>query len=371
MSAARLCELQRRSGLNSEHFFLSAKGLRSKPFEHPLNLVSAAIDNFVVKRKGFESSHVSLLRNRLSSSLALERVEAADVVHLHWPIGMLGNSFGKRVSMGKKIVLTLHDDFLFTGFCHSAGNCFGYEGGCTRCPLVSPLLQPFVASASASLRHGYQPLNHLEVIGQSQWMLNRARGSMALKGASMRLIPNVIPGDFITSPLVSKPENTLGLIASDLSDPNKGVGKVLALAERYPGITFELIGPASMPIEAPHNVRLLGRLPSSEIARRASYWRAGLVVSRHENAPAVISELACLGVPTVSIPSGAIREMSGMYGFDALVSSGDTIGSLEDALSRLQPFTLFKTRSEIASRARAIHAEDRLLNDHLDAYGLL
>jgi glycosyltransferase involved in cell wall biosynthesis len=187
----------------------------------------------------------------------------------------------------------------------------------------------------------------------------------------MRLIPNVIPGDFITGPLVSKPDNTLGLIASNLSDPNKGVGKVLALAERYPEIAFELIGPASKPIEAPPNVKLLGRLPSSEIARRASYWRAGLVVSSYENAPAVISELACLGVPTVSIPSGAIREMSEMYGFGAVVSSGDSIGSLEDALSRLQPFTLFKTRSEIASRARAIHAEARLLNDHLDAYGLL
>ena len=64
-----------------------------------------------------------------------ERIQNADVVHLHWVSEFLSPfGIGKLQDLGKPLVWTLHDQRAFTGGCHYSAGCLRYEQDCLRCP---------------------------------------------------------------------------------------------------------------------------------------------------------------------------------------------------------------------------------------------
>ena len=62
----------------------------------------------------------------------------ADVIHLHWiNQGYLSLRDLERImASGKPVVITLHDQWYFTGICHYSGGCDKYRTRCEKCPMV-------------------------------------------------------------------------------------------------------------------------------------------------------------------------------------------------------------------------------------------
>ena len=67
----------------------------------------------------------------------LERIKSADIIHLHWVEGFYSLSNLKYVlELGKPIVWTCHDSWIFTGGCCVKDGCNKYQIGCENCKFV-------------------------------------------------------------------------------------------------------------------------------------------------------------------------------------------------------------------------------------------
>ena len=62
----------------------------------------------------------------------------ADVIHLHWVNqGFLSlGDLDRIIASGKPVVVTLHDQWYFTGICHYSGICEKYKSQCAKCPML-------------------------------------------------------------------------------------------------------------------------------------------------------------------------------------------------------------------------------------------
>src|SRR5688572_25303889 len=63
------------------------------------------------------------------------RVQAADVLNLHWVAGFLGtDQIGELLGLDKPVVWTLHDQWPMTGGCHYTSGCEQFTDHCRQCP---------------------------------------------------------------------------------------------------------------------------------------------------------------------------------------------------------------------------------------------
>ena len=69
---------------------------------------------------------------------AMDEFKQADVIHLHWVNqGFLSLSDLERIiASGKPVVMTLHDQWYFTGICHYSSDCEKYKSQCEHCPML-------------------------------------------------------------------------------------------------------------------------------------------------------------------------------------------------------------------------------------------
>ena len=117
----------------------------------------------------------------------------ADVIHLHWVNqGFLSLSNLKSIlHSGKKIVITLHDQWYFTGICHYSADCSRYEHQCAHCELLGPCGMDLAKSVFNTKRTIYQNAP-ITFVGCSRWMADLARRSALTVGHVVTNIPNAI-----------------------------------------------------------------------------------------------------------------------------------------------------------------------------------
>jgi glycosyltransferase involved in cell wall biosynthesis len=116
----------------------------------------------------------------------------ADLVHLHWVNGG-GLSVDDLKGIHKPIVWTLHDMWAFTGGCHYDAGCDGFASGCGRCPLLKSR-NPVDLSAMGMEQKAsaYAQVENLTIVGLSKWMAESASRSTAMKGLTIKHLPNPI-----------------------------------------------------------------------------------------------------------------------------------------------------------------------------------
>lgn len=120
--------------------------------------------------------------------------ERADVIHLHWVNqGYLSiNNLNKILHSGKRVVITMHDQWYFTGICHYSGDCDKYTSHCHHCTLMNgTALGDFASQLFDKKQHIYED-SKVTFVGCSQWMANLARTSALTQGHKVVSIPNAI-----------------------------------------------------------------------------------------------------------------------------------------------------------------------------------
>ena len=267
-----------------------------------------------------------------SAGMPLHRhpdVKSADVVCLNWVNqGLLSlREIGKILKMGKPVVWTMHDMWNFTGICHHAGECPGYLGDCSDCPLLVPKLA-FKGLASKTMKrksklYGMEPKIHFVAV--SNWLAHRARESKLIgSGMPLSVIPNAFP--FPDKPRERKLKGEgerLRLLfgAARLDDPVKDLPALVEttriLKERYPELAgrLELVtfGAVKNPealegfaIPATH----MGMIHGAEKIREL-YEGADILVStsRYETLPGTLVEAQAYGCVPVSTDRGGQRDI--------------------------------------------------------------
>ncbi|MGC8803137.1 MAG: glycosyltransferase [Bacteroidales bacterium] len=259
-------------------------------------------------------------------------VQQADIIHLHWINGGFVSLKGikKLIDLGKPVVWTLHDMWLFTGGCHHSGDCTNFTQQCGNCMFLK---KPYRHDLSSRVWRRKQailpPAGNLTLVTCSQWLRERATISSLLIGKTVHAIPNPIDTETYRPIDKEKYRKQLGLnplkkyilfVAANVNNYFKGfsyfVESVEILTKQNPEIchSVEILIAGKVkdpnvfrPLSVPY--RLLGIVSTDSML--TVYNAADLYVtsSLQENLPNTVMESLACGLPVVAFKVGGIPEM--------------------------------------------------------------
>ncbi len=323
--ASILATAQNGLGIDARLLNLVSGDLKSEPFTRPLITVAAALDEFMVSNH--ESPTIlSLYRSRLSQ-LSLKALRSESVVHLHWLPGVMAHEqVRKLLSEGRKVVWTLHDMAPFTGVCHHSHGCNGFQGDCSDCPQVR---NDFKKAVGVNLtKKIFERIEkNLILVAPTLWMASQARASSTFKNQRIEVIENPIrPAFFETAPIPTSTKVTdtsfheaggalrLTAVASDLTNPAKGIADLADIVKRIRGINprvhLQLVGGRGNSFHNPaFGISWLGKADVSEMVQIARKTDLLISASTAESAGLIVREFGAQGVPTLALRSGGISDL--------------------------------------------------------------
>ena len=256
----------------------------------------------------------------------------ADVIHLHWVNqAYLSLTDLKRiVDSGKRIVVTMHDQWYFTGVCHYSAQCMEYQHQCMKCPLMAAYWPGNGLAHKTFERKRDIYKNHgITFVGCSKWMADMARKSTLLKGQKVVDIPNAINTDVFCPTDRNEARKNLGLPldrqlilfgSQRITDERKGF-KYLAEACRLMlknddtmarRLAIVVVGGDSEKVksEVPFDVYPISYVSKeTEMVKLYNAVDAFVTPSLQDNLPNTLVEALACGTPCVGFEVGGIPEM--------------------------------------------------------------
>lgn len=122
------------------------------------------------------------------SVLSESRVQAADVLNLHWVAGFLGtDQIGELLGLNKPVVWTLHDQWPMTGGCHYTSGCEQFTDHCRQCPQLQEDEAGLIEASFGDRLETWD--SRIVAVCPSQWMARQARASRLFREARIEHIP--------------------------------------------------------------------------------------------------------------------------------------------------------------------------------------
>lgn len=257
--------------------------------------------------------------------------QQADVVHLHWVNqGFLSlDNIDKILRSGKKIVVTMHDQWYFTGVCHYSGDCLNYRDQCRNCPLIRGRVKKDISWKVFNRKRRMYANADITFVGCSQWIAGLARTATLFQGKKVVSIPNAINMDVFHPEDKALARQSLGLPSDRrlllfgsqrITDERKGFKYLVEACKHihrnYPEWTDKIgivvVGAKSETIDSilPFPVYAVDYV-SDEKSMVEIYNAVDLYVtpSLQDNLPNTIVESMACGVPCVGFRVGGIPEM--------------------------------------------------------------
>ncbi len=250
-----------------------------------------------------------------------EIFDEADVIHLHWPVGILDFENLAEVCGDKPVVWTPADMNPYTGGCHYSEGCQKYTKDCQKCPLLSG--SQLAHENWKVKRAAYTKLPNLQIVSPSQWLAERGRKSSLWGGLPIHVIPNALPVDRFhpTSKMVARIKLGLPLDkklilfgADNVTNLRKGGDLMMAsikrlqeqgLAKDVEGVVF---GANKVRFDIPTHA--MGHV--AEVERLSLVFAAADVFaspSREDSGPMTVAESMLSGTPVVAFNIGNAREI--------------------------------------------------------------
>ncbi len=253
-------------------------------------------------------------------------VRQADVIHLHWTHqGLLSlRGMEKIFSMGKPVVITLHDQWLMTGGCYYPIDCDGYLNDCYDCPLLknNSRLANKVYIRKKSLFSSYP----IHLIAISRWMKNNIEQSQLLKNTMVHHLPNAIDTN-VFKPLdkarvlkdlgFDPQKKRIGFVAVNVNDPRKGAYYLLKAIEQLETSLdtdlYELliIGRAEAANNFKSKLKIVptGFVQPDQMPLFYNAMDVFILPSTTDNLPNSVMEALSCGVPVVGFNTGGVPDM--------------------------------------------------------------
>jgi glycosyltransferase involved in cell wall biosynthesis len=308
-----------------------------------------------------------------------------DVVHAH---NLHGGYFDLRelphLSAQVPFVITLHDEWLFTGHCaHPIGH-ETWRQGCGNCPQLGTYPAVFRDATTWNLQRKAEIYKHsqLRIATPSRWLMERVEASVLAPGVvDARVIPNGVDLDTFSPGDRGKARRALGLPEDEpiamfaayqaRSNPFKDYATlermVDVLGAHGDAMTVISIGEAGPPRNR-GRAKLIHVPQQASPAALAPYYRAADVyvhATKADTFPTTILEAMACGLPVVATSVGGIPEQVEDGGTGLLVAVGDAEG-LAEAVRRIAGDAAL--RDAMCSRAAELARERYDAGAMADAY---
>lgn len=337
IAATRLMEALKRNGVKAkmmvrdkqtDHLTVIPVGDR---YMHTMRFLWERLVIFIANKFSRRNLFQLDIANTGTDITTMDEFKRADVIHLHWVNqGYLSLSdIEKIMTSGKKVVITMHDQWYFTGACHYSGDCDKYKTQCQKCELMNGTLFGDFAKQVFDRKKAIYSHTHLTFIGCSRWIADLARTSRLTEGHTVISIPNAIDTDLFCP--VDKLESRLhfGLPAEKhlllfgsqrITDERKGFKLLVEALEIIKRDNPELAQQIELVVVGGDSAKVNGLVPfpthsvsyvSSPRKMIELYNAADLYVtpSLQDNLPNTIVESMACGTPCVGFKVGGIPEM--------------------------------------------------------------
>lgn len=313
------------------------------------HLISQGIDSSVIYGRSFKSTeqHIYYIGSKLSLyiDVFLTRITGLvgyfswistiklilrvkklkpNIIHIHNIHGYYVNMpllFRFLRKYNHKLILTLHDEFFYTGKCTHSKNCKKFESECYECPLIKDypksLGLDFSKFMHRSKKRWLSDFNDLTIVVPSRWLEKKLQFSF-LKSFTNLVINNGID----TTIFRYKKENVIPIgidkskfivlsIISKFEDANKGFHIIRRIAEEAEGsdLLFVVVGFKGKISNLPKNIIYVPKTNSQlELVKYYSSSDLYLMVSEFENYPTVTLEASATSLPILAFDAGGTKE---------------------------------------------------------------
>jgi len=314
-----------------------------------------------------------------------------DIVHTHnLHGGYFDLRFLSKLSHQVPVVMTLRDEWMFTGHCAYTLGCEQWVMGCGNCPdlTIYPEIRKDATAWNWQRKHKIYRKSLLYVATPSQWLLDRVRRSM-LTPLETRVINNGVdlsvyhPADrFEIRARLNLPQNAILLLFAaqnakknrfkDYKTIEKAIRQLSSYKLKDKPIEFLVLGSSKLGEEQVGNTKMkfIPFITDPEIV--AQYFQASdlfLHAAHADNFPNTILEALACGTPVVATAVGGIPEQieHGVTGF--LVPPGDGECMAKYIQLLLDDETLREKMSHSAvDNARVRFDLDKIADEYLQWY---
>ena len=341
--ACELVRIQQANGIASELLARTESDLRSVPLALPAQTVSAAADQFLLRSQSFPGQ-VSAIRQSTGLALGPDVLEGK-FVHLHWPTGVIRTQDLESLSVAKKVVVHLHDQWSFTGVCHFSGKCDGFQSGCQNCPALRGLSRPLARDLLSTKDRAWQLLDPV-FVSPSGHLIEKLKTSSVFRNYQTEVIPNPVKRAFFEEGGVAQNVSKyLVAVAANLDDPRKRIGPLVDafsdLRRANQDLQLHLIGKGGSKFLEMTGVRLHGALEAAGVTSVLSGARAVVSFSMEESAPLSISEAAVMGIPSVVLRGSSQEGFVKDHQIGLVIESEDQLAQALENIGNLTKTSAF------------------------------
>ena len=307
LAARRLNAGLQAAGVNSSFFALENPTYLPEKGEYQIERsviqrVETGITTFTSKRLTRDSLVTPISANLVNREFLLSLSKDAETIfHIHNWFNIFSHSQLAELSREFHLVLTLHDQRLFTGACHYSLGCQNFKTNCKCCPQLPKVFENI---PSRTLESDID-FSKVSFVTPSNWLMNLAKSSKLLGKSSGFVISNSFYGYESHVGNRNNPGLTInvGLAAMDFKSWIKGGEIVNSLMTN------------------PMDRDKIKFLALSDFEDYRDFWRnidVLLVPSQADNSPNVIHEAKLWGIPVITSDVGGIPEIVS-EGFDRTI----------------------------------------------------
>ena len=353
IAVRRIVESQRLFGLDSVLVARSGYANVDHHYEKYINVggIGALTSKFLTASQSLvvQKSRKLVTPMTLSFLQQIRRLASDyEIVHFHSMYNVINHEGIAEIAKLLPVVVTLHDQRLFTGACHYSFDCLGYQDTCKKCPQVRRVWQALPQLALSRQEFSFQKATQIQFVSPSKWLAEKAQASSLLKDRSFEIVVNPLPRELYGESWRKRTHSlsgrlTIGFVSQHLNNPYKGLDillQAISLISSQRPVHLRLFGKGKVNVTT-NNVKVEQLTMNTDDERVTELRKCDVIVvpSLQDNLPSSLTESLVCGIPVIASRTGGIREVVDLFGLRSFESGNplDLAQALTESEESLLP----------------------------------